>query len=93
MATTTKVCRVCGVEYPYCRTARPDGLYRWDNVACCPEHAAVFFARVAAARSGAPAPAEESVSEETYSEDFYYEEDFDYEDDSDYSTDDDVLIL
>ena len=51
MATSMQICKVCGKEYPFCRTARPDGLYRWDSVACCPEHAAIYFAEVAAARA------------------------------------------
>jgi len=46
----TKVCKVCGIEYPYCHTNIPN-QYRWQDVACCPEHAAEYFAKIAAARS------------------------------------------
>ncbi len=45
-----RTCKVCGKDYPYCKTERPDGLYRWQDVACCPEHAAVYFAQIAESR-------------------------------------------
>lgn len=47
----TKVCKICGKEYPYCRTILPQGINRWQDVACCPEHAEEYFALIAASRA------------------------------------------
>ena len=44
-----RVCKVCGIEYPYCTTVTKD-KYRWQDVACCKEHAMQYFAAVAKAR-------------------------------------------
>ncbi len=46
----TKRCKVCGREYEYCRTNRPTDIFRWQDVACSPEHGAVYFQQVAEAR-------------------------------------------
>ena len=44
MATATLKCRVCGKEYEACRNAkRVDGVFRWQDVACSPEHGAVYL--------------------------------------------------
>ena len=55
MAIGTKVCKVCGKEYEACRTLRPnlDNEFRWNEVACCPEHGAEYLRRVLAARGQA----------------------------------------
>lgn len=51
MATAMKRCRVCGKEYEACRSAfRGDGVFRWREVACSPEHGAIYLAQVNAAR-------------------------------------------
>lgn len=51
MPTGTRICKVCGNEYEYCRTLYPDnGIYRWQDVACCAEHGSIYFARVMEAR-------------------------------------------
>ena len=57
MAIGTKVCKVCGKEYEACRTLRPnlDNEFRWNEVACCPEHGAEYLRRVLAARGQAAA--------------------------------------
>lgn len=53
MATATKICKVCGREYEYCHTARRiAGVFRWQDVACCPEHGSEYLARIVASRSG-----------------------------------------
>lgn len=66
MAKGTKTCKVCGKEYEYCNTVTSD-RFRWQDVACCKEHATEYFALVAAARAGETAPVvkneQESVSE------------------------------
>lgn len=46
----TKRCKVCGREYEYCRTNRPTDIFRWQDVACSPEHGAIYFAQIAEAR-------------------------------------------
>lgn len=51
MATATKICKVCGVEYPYCKTVYKPGIFRYQDVACCPEHGSEYLARVEAARA------------------------------------------
>lgn len=44
MATATFKCRVCGKEYEACRNAkRIDGVFRWQDVACSPEHGATYL--------------------------------------------------
>lgn len=51
MATATKICKVCGCQYEYCRTQRTvAGVFRWQDVACCPEHGAEYLTAVMKAR-------------------------------------------
>lgn len=50
MAKGTRVCEICGKTYPYCKSLGPSDRFRWQDVACCPEHASLYFARVEAAR-------------------------------------------
>ena len=50
MEKAIRVCKICGKEYPYCKTWRSKDIFRWQDVACCPEHAAKYFAAVEAAR-------------------------------------------
>lgn len=42
MASVTKICKVCGQPYKYCNTQVP-GAFRWQDVACCREHAQEYF--------------------------------------------------
>lgn len=58
MPTATRICKVCGKEYEYCHTNRPATIFRWQDVACSPEHGAEYFRQVAISR-GEVAPAEE----------------------------------
>ena len=60
MVKQTRICKVCGVEYPYCSTVTND-RFRWQDVACCPEHATEYFALVEKARAGEIAPAKNKV--------------------------------
>lgn len=46
MSTGTRICKICGEEYEYCRTDRPTGMFRWQDVGCCPEHAEKYFLAV-----------------------------------------------
>lgn len=51
MATATKICKVCGKEYPYCKTERKvAGVFRWQDVACSVEHGSIYLERVLASR-------------------------------------------
>lgn len=50
MARVLKKCKVCGKEYEYCHTLLP-GVFRWQDVACCHEHALTYFAQCEAARN------------------------------------------
>lgn len=50
MAKGYKVCKVCGRQYEYCTTERRADLFRWQDVACCPEHGAVYFKKILASR-------------------------------------------
>ena len=78
-----KQCKVCGRDYEYCRTLYPNNsIYRWQDVACCAEHGAIYFARVMEARNGgAPTEQEQrAVIEENEIADEYeelFESDFD----------------
>ena len=51
MGNSTRVCKVCGKEYPYCKTELKNGeIFRWQDVACCVEHGSEYFALIAASR-------------------------------------------
>lgn len=55
MATATKTCKVCGKEYPYCRTERRvAGVFRWQDVACSVEHGSIYLERILASRNEKP---------------------------------------
>ena len=62
MADNTRICKVCGDEYPYCKTEFNGNIFRWQDVACCPEHAAMYFAEVEKARSGNAAPSNDEAA-------------------------------
>lgn len=49
-SNSTRFCKICGVEYPYCHT-NAEKQFRWQDVACCKEHAAQYFANIAIARN------------------------------------------
>lgn len=52
MATATRKCKVCGCEYEYCHTARRvAGVFRWQDVACSPEHGSIYLAQIMESRS------------------------------------------
>lgn len=53
MAKSTRICKICNKEYPYCKTEWR-GVNRWQDVACCPEHATEYFRRVREARNPQP---------------------------------------
>lgn len=52
MATATLKCRVCGKEYEACRNAkRVDGVFRWQDVGCSPEHGAAYLSLIRESRA------------------------------------------
>ena len=51
MAKGTRICKICGKEYPYCRTSRPGNVFRWQDVCCSEAHGQEYFARVLASRA------------------------------------------
>ena len=89
MATAMKKCKVCGREYEYCHTARRiAGVFRWQDVACSPEHGSIYLARVEASRAGYVAANDADVVKEKRDyvsgliedeDDPLFEEDFDDE--------------
>lgn len=77
MATGYKKCRVCGKTYEYCRTNRRTTLFRWQDVACSPEHGAIYFAQIAESRELPNASVAINDSSEDEDFDALFEEDFD----------------
>lgn len=49
MPSGTKKCKICGCEYPYCKTITQN-KFRYQDVACCPEHAAEYFKKIELSR-------------------------------------------
>ena len=86
MATAMKKCKVCGCEYEYCHTVRRvAGVFRWQDVACSPEHGSIYLARIEASRAGqiAANDADVIIEEPDYifgliedEDDVLFEEDF-----------------
>ena len=69
MAIGIKVCKVCGKEYEACHTLRPNmnSEFRWQDVACCPEHGAEYLRQILISRGELveePAKAEEGSAPE-----------------------------
>lgn len=94
MATAILKCRVCGKEYEACRSAKHvNGVFRWKEVACSPEHGAIYLARIRASRAVKPEVVAEDPVAEAYAlldedylndeEDDLFEDEFDSDDDSD----------
>lgn len=50
MPSGIKVCKVCGKEYLYCKTENRSNRFRYQDVACCPEHGSIYFAEIAKSR-------------------------------------------
>ena len=50
MPSMTRTCKICGKVYQCCRTERPDTIFRWQDVACSPEHGAMYFAAIMKSR-------------------------------------------
>lgn len=65
----TRICKVCGKEYEYCKTNKvSDNIFIGKDVACCQEHAEIYFERVKKARAGEVSDSEENnMNKETKS--------------------------
>lgn len=88
MAQSTRICKICGIEYPYCKTENRGDRFRYQDVACCPEHGSIYFAKIAESRSKPeiekPADTVNDFSDLIDEEDdTLFEEDFEDEDDDD----------
>ena len=51
----TRICKVCGKEYEYCKT-KARGQFKWQDVACCIEHANQYFEEIAISRGEKKSP-------------------------------------
>jgi len=85
MAQGKKVCKICGKEYPYCFTVRRGDIFRWQDVACCPEHGSEYFAKILASREpDLPIvfqPYDDAeIDEPVYADEELFEENYDEED-------------
>lgn len=60
MAIGIKICKICGKEYEACHTLRPNlnSEFRWNEVACCPEHGAEYLRQIMESRGQKPVEAE-----------------------------------
>lgn len=89
MVSATRVCKVCGKEYPYCITLRQiTGTFRWQDVACSPEHGSIYLNSVLAARGQAVVQQESNSAESTPDNDESDEYDALFEEDYDFDEDD-----
>lgn len=88
MASSIKNCRVCGKEYKCCNSyARKVGIFRWQDVACCPDHGAIYLAEIMESRKPVDTT---TVEVESASEDEVVKDvDIDDEDEDDYDFFDD----
>ena len=58
MAKATRICKVCGKEYEYCKTWLSTDKFRYQDVACSPECGVKYFEMIEASRSGKKIEAE-----------------------------------
>lgn len=59
----TKICKICGKEYEYCKT-KAHGAFRWQDVACCVEHANQYFEEIAISRGEKKPQKDEQVKKQ-----------------------------
>ena len=95
MATAMKKCKVCGKEYEYCHTLRRvAGVFRWQDVACCPEHGSIYLAKIEASRAdiktatdskldNTPIDYSAELIEDDEDDDDLFEDDFDEDEEDD----------
>lgn len=64
MAKGTRICKICGKEYEYCKTWLNQNKFRWQDVACSPECGTKYFALIEASRTGKPVDIEPKEEKE-----------------------------
>lgn len=63
MATGTRICKVCGKEYECCKTLRyVEGVFRWQDVACCVEHGEKYLEQIMLSRSNGNSSTSEAIA-------------------------------
>ena len=96
MATATLKCRVCGKEYEACRNAkRVDGVFRWQDVACSPEHGATYLDLIRKSRATEHSAVANCLVNQAHAlldEEYLDEVEDDIEDDDDIDSDEDPEI-
>lgn len=90
MAQGTRVCKICGKEYPFCKTSKPKNVFRYQDVACCLEHGAQYLEAILRSRGKLPEetkpePIPEPEIEET--EELEDEDEFEDEDEDEFEDD------
>lgn len=99
MAKNTRKCKVCGCEYEYCKTNRRTNAFRYQDVACCPEHGSIYLANIRISRGldvSRQADTEENKIKLSFDEEI--DEDFDplfeddFEEESSTDADDEIEI-
>lgn len=78
MPTGIRKCKICGKEYPYCKTNVRAGTFRYQDVACCPEHGRIYLAKVEAARAANNDSKEDSKSIEPTKKEIHQVSDTEY---------------
>lgn len=80
MPSGTRKCKICGCEYPYCKTITHN-RFRYQDVACSPEHAAEYFRRIELSRMTDTPAVDYSAGLIEDEDDELFEEDFEDEED------------
>lgn len=76
MPSGMRKCKICGCEYPYCKTITHN-RFRYQDVACSPEHATEYFRRIELSRATDTPAVDYSVGLIEDEDDALFEEDFD----------------
>ena len=51
MPQGTRICKICGKEYSYCKTLKAPEMFRWQDVACCAKHGQEYLKRIIESRT------------------------------------------
>lgn len=82
MPNGTRICKICGCEYPYCKTVTKD-RFRYQDVACCPAHGAEYFRLIELSRNPKATATEPVKETSTLNDPPLLEDDDEFEDDFD----------
>lgn len=90
MAQRMRACKICGKEYPYCKTPNPSNMFRYQDVACCPEHGAQYLEEILRSRGELPEETKpESIPEPEIEETEELEDEDEFEDEDEDEFEDD----